>query len=239
DTVPGMLADAGRDAAAASDAPWRRIGRTVAAVPPEVAARVADLLESAASAMRDGDRDDPGDPLVSLSFVLAPLAPSIRTRAALPDDLTHLRRVLYEAVAWNPQRPVPPLEVTLAHPELARYHEGWGRFGDLAVIAEADGAVIGGALCRLFDATDHGHGFVDDHTPELAVAVWRGQRGAGVGTRLLAALEVEAVTAGFEQMSLSVDTDNPARQLYMRSGYRQVSQDESGVRMVKRLVPPA
>jgi len=150
-------------------------------------------------------------------------------------DLGQLRRVLYEAVAWDPQRQLPPMELTVAHPELARYHDGWGRAGDLAVLAESDGTVVGGALCRLFTEADHGHGFIDETTPELAVAVWPGHRGTGVGTRLMEALEAAARRAGFERLSLSVDADNPARRLYLRCGYEPVSEDDGGVRMVKVL----
>ena len=159
----------------------------------------------------------------------------IELRSATGADLEHVKRALYEAVAWNPEREIPPYEFTIAHPELARYHEGWGRPGDLAVIAEADGEVIGVCSCRLFTAEDHGHGYVDDETPELAVAVWEGRRGEGTGTKLMAALEEAARAAGCSQLSLSVDADNPARRLYERLGYETLTVDEGGVRMLKRL----
>jgi len=233
--VHKLLDDALRDATSAGEGDPRRIGRTVAAVPREVALRVAELLEEAAAALRDGDRDEAEDPLMSLTFVLAPLAPMLRIRRAEAADHPLLQRLLFEAVSWDPQRQLPPFEVTIAHPELARYHRGWGRTGDLAVLAESNGAVVGGALCRLFSAEDHGHGYLDAETPELAIAVWDGHRGAGIGTRLLAALEQEARLAGFKRVSLSVDTSNPARRLYARCGYSTVSQDEDGVRMAKTL----
>jgi ribosomal protein S18 acetylase RimI-like enzyme len=159
----------------------------------------------------------------------------IELRPATSADLEHVKRALYVAVAWNPERELPPYEFVIAHPELARYHEGWGRPGDLAVIAEADGEVIGVSSCRLFTAEDHGHGYVDDETPELAVAVWDGHRGEGIGSQLMAALEEAARAAGFTRLSLSVDTDNPAKRLYERLGYEELSVDESGVRMLKLL----
>jgi GNAT superfamily N-acetyltransferase len=150
-------------------------------------------------------------------------------------DIEHVKRALFEAVSWNPERELPPYEFVIAHPELARYHEGWGRRGDLAVIAEREGEVVGASLCRLFTAEDHGHGYVDAGTPELAVAVWDGHRGEGIGTRLMDAIEEAARMAGFLQLSLSVDADNPARRLYDRLGYEELAVDDAGVRMLKEL----
>ena len=95
--------------------------------------------------------------------------------------------------------------------------------------------MVGASSCRLFTAEDHGHGYVDDETPELAVAVWEGRRGEGIGTRLLAAIEMAAREAGFSRISLSVDADNPARRLYERLGYEELTVDEGGVRMLKEL----
>ena len=159
----------------------------------------------------------------------------IELRVGSAADIEVLKRALFEAVSWNPERELPPYEFVVAHPELARYHEGWGRSGDLAVIAERDGEAVGASLCRLFTEDDHGHGYVDDETPELAVAVWERHRGHGVGTRLMEAIEDAARAAGFSRISLSVDSDNPARRLYERLGYETLTVDEGGVRMLKGL----
>lgn len=159
----------------------------------------------------------------------------IELRPATSDDLELLKRALFEAVSWDPERELPPYEFVIAHPELARYHDGWGRAGDLGVIGEREGEAVGASLCRLFTAEDHGHGYVDDDTPELAVAVWEGYRGAGVGTQLMNAIEDAARAAGFSQISLSVDADNPARGLYERLGYETLTIDDGGVRMLKAL----
>jgi ribosomal protein S18 acetylase RimI-like enzyme len=147
-------------------------------------------------------------------------------------DVEHVKWGLYEAVAWDPERELPPFEHTIEHPELARYHRGWGRRGDLGVVAESGGSVVGVALARLFTEEDHGHGYVDDDTPELAVAVADGHRGKGLGTRLLNELADAARDAGFARLSLSVDSENPALRLYERLGYRELARDEDGVRML-------
>ena len=49
------------------------------------------------------------------------------------------------------------------------------------------------------------------------------------------ALEELARVEGFEQLSLSVDADNPARRLYERLGYAELTVDDDGVRMIKSL----
>lgn len=157
-------------------------------------------------------------------------------RPAVAADVEHVKWALYTAVSWDPARPLPPYEVAIDHPQLAIYHRDWGRPGDLGVVAEDGGTVVGMALCRRFDAgEEHGHGYVDPETPELAVAVTEDRRGEGIGARLMLALAEAASAAGFRRLSLSVDTDNPARRLYKRLGYREHSNDESGVRMLLEL----
>ena len=80
----------------------------------------------------------------------------IELRPGTDADIEHVKRALFEAVSWNPEREVPSYEFVIAHPELARYHAGWGRNGDLAVIAERDGDVVGASLCRVFTAEGNG-----------------------------------------------------------------------------------
>ena len=156
-------------------------------------------------------------------------------KALTPADVDHVRWALYEAVAWDPDRELPPFELTIEHPELARYHRDWGRPGDLGVAAELGGEVVGVALCRIFTEDDHGHGYVEEQTPELAVAVADERRDRGIGKQLLEALADAARAAGLTQLSLSVDAGNPAVRLYERAGYRELTRDEDGIRMLLEL----
>jgi GNAT superfamily N-acetyltransferase len=161
---------------------------------------------------------------------------AVSYRALRQDDVEHVKWALWEAVTWDPGRELPPYDVVIDHPELVRYHRDWGRHGDAGVVAEAGGAVIGVAFYRLFDESDHGHGYVDDETPELAIAVADGFRGGGVGSRLMGALADRARADGIARLSLSVDAANPARLLYERLGYREISRDDvGGVRMLLEL----
>ncbi len=65
------------------------------------------------------------------------------------------------------------MEEVLSKPELARYLEGWGRQGDTAVLAvDLDGGRrLGAAWYRLMTSEEPGYGYVDDSTPEIALAV--------------------------------------------------------------------
>ena len=153
-------------------------------------------------------------------------------------DETHgalVGRCVYLALAWDPDRTLPEMSVVLAHPEVVRYHAGWGRAGDAVVIAEDSDGPVGYAFARLFTRDDHGHGFVDEATPEMGVAIEKEHRGRGFGTRLLERLHTELRQAGLGAVSLSVELSNPAVRLYERLGYREVDRDENSMRMVLSL----
>jgi GNAT superfamily N-acetyltransferase len=147
------------------------------------------------------------------------------------DETAFLREMLYTALAWRPNVALPPIEVVLAHPQVAPFHTGWGRDGDVALVAEGDG-LVGLAWFRFFTEEEHGEGFVDESTPEVAVAVVEGHRGQGVGGALLHAIHRRAQEQGIRRISLSVDADNPAKRLYGRLGYVDLAPGDDHGRMV-------
>lgn len=152
----------------------------------------------------------------------------MEVRRALPSDVEAIKWALYSALDWSPERELPPFDTVLEHPEAAIYHRDWGRRGDVGVVATDDGEVVGVAYCRLFTDDEHGHGYVDSATPEIAIAVREGHRGQGIGARLLQQLADAARLEGFARLSLSVEGENPARRLYERAGYRELGPDPGG-----------
>lgn len=156
---------------------------------------------------------------------------AVIVRSADTYDEPFLWEMLYAAVHWSPGEtaPKPPPEELLSEPGLRHYLEDWGRENDFAVIAcgVEDGERLGAAWYRLFPANDPGYGFVDDATPDIAIAVVPNQRGMGVGGALLQALMDAALSNGFGAISLSVQKSNQtALKLYERNDFVKFRDNE-------------
>jgi len=149
----------------------------------------------------------------------------VNTRPAGPNDVEFLKKMLYEAAVWNPDWPREQVIQALADPILERYDRGGGRPGDAGVIAEIQGEAVGAAWFRLFTDDEPGHGFVDERTPELGIAVLPLYRRKGIGETLLRALMSEARQQGFTALSLSVAPHNRSRMMYERAGFRKVGEE--------------
>ncbi len=135
------------------------------------------------------------------------------------DDLPFLREMLYAALDWRDRWWFPPRRLVLRHPQVVVFHRDWGRAGDAGFVAEEDGRAVGAVWWRLFTEEAHGEGFVDEETPELAIAVVADARGRGIGRALMEAMHEHGRRTGVARVSLSVEPENPAKRLYERLGY--------------------
>jgi ribosomal protein S18 acetylase RimI-like enzyme len=140
-----------------------------------------------------------------------------------PSDVRFLRDMLHHAYYWREREPGEgPGPVAL-------YVKGWGRQGDTALIAVDDGFPVGAAWYRLFQRDQPGYGFVDEETPELAIAVVPNRRGRGIGDALLKALYERAKQDGHTAVSLAAEADNAALVAYyeQKHGFQRVHEDGS------------
>jgi len=141
-------------------------------------------------------------------------------------DVRFLRDMLHHAYYWKERAPGEgPGPVQL-------YVKAWGRPGDTAVIAIEDGFPVGAAWFRLFSRDKPGYGFVDEATPELAIAVVPNRRGRGIGDALLNALLGRGLEMGYPALSLCVDKRNTdAVRVYEKHGFARVSETEDTLTM--------
>jgi GNAT superfamily N-acetyltransferase len=162
----------------------------------------------------------------TLASLVAPLTKGFGLRAAKISDEPFLWEMLYLALFVPPNEPSLPRSV-LRNPAIARYVDGWGtRNRDTGLIALADNLPVGAAWLRWFPASDPGYGFVDENTPELSVAVLAAHRGKGIGSMLL-----ERLLEGVPATSLSCDPANPAWRLYLRLGFKALSDGRKMLRI--------
>ena len=160
---------------------------------------------------------------------------NIILREASASDEPFLWEMLYHSL-YVPSGCAPFSRDILSTPEIAKYVQGWGRSGDMALIAldaHSDEA-LGAAWMRIFSGAGKGYGYVGDNTPELGIAVLPEHRGRGIGSLLLQRL-VETASSTYDALSLSVSADNPAERLYRRAGFERVGSSGDSITMLKRL----
>lgn len=147
-------------------------------------------------------------------------------RELTPTDGDFLVDMVVEAVNWDGEHHTR--RGVLGSPRLARYAVGWGRPGDLGLVAvDLQGprglqVPVGAAWLRYFPSKEPGYGFVAPGVPEVSLAIVPGYRRRGIGRALLIALLTRARAHGAGHVSLSGSRANPALALYEALGFRAV-----------------
>ncbi len=143
--------------------------------------------------------------------------------SAVKDDEPFLWQMLYYAAHMEEEGETSFL-ATKNNPDLIKYVKDWGRKTDIGFIAldPHSQQQIGAAWVRLLVDKDKTISYVDEFTPELAIAILPEYIGKGVGTQLLARVS-EAAKEMYPSVVLSVRSTNPAKRLYERMGFVVVS----------------
>jgi 2-keto-4-pentenoate hydratase len=141
----------------------------------------------------------------------------VRFRRLEKADQAALWDWLHIALWDPPPAPLRPREV-LEDPRARIYAEGWGRPGDLGVVAVVDGEDAGACWLRVLPP-GVGLGSIDAVTPQLGISLREPYRGKGIGKRLMQETLRQAWLAGHEKVSLTVHPRNPARKMYEACGF--------------------
>ncbi|PCE13522.1 histone acetyltransferase [Microbacterium sp. SZ1] len=155
------------------------------------------------------------------------------SRRAVQTDAKFLGDMLVEAANWRSGGLRPRHEV-LASAEHRRYLAGWKRTADDGLVAiDADDVPIGAAWYRMLPQNEPGLGFVGIAVPELIIGVHPLWRARGVGRSLLRGVVELAGSQGHARISLSVERENFARNLYRAEGFSVVESTGSRETMVR------
>ncbi len=144
-------------------------------------------------------------------------------RSVVKDDEPFLWQMLYYAAHMDEDGETSFLAAK-NNPDLIKYVEDWGRKTDTGFIAldPHSQQQIGAAWVRLLVGKDKTISYIDELTPELAIAILPEYIGKGVGTLLLTRV-LEAAKEMYPAVVLSVRSTNPAKRLYERMGFVVVS----------------
>ena len=143
--------------------------------------------------------------------------------------------MLYEAL-YVPEGAPPFPKAILQVPDISKYIDDWAKYKyDIALVATKGDKLIGAIWGRLFPAPLKGYGYVDESTPEISMAVAKEYRGQSIGGSLLSKISEAYREMSIDQISLSVDQNNPALSLYLRHDFYQVNKDNDALTMAKKL----
>jgi ribosomal protein S18 acetylase RimI-like enzyme len=136
-------------------------------------------------------------------------------REIRPAEYHLLEDFCYQLIFVPPGRDALSQDV-IFDPSVHAYIKDFGKPDDLCLVAEHNGIIVGAAWSRILaEPGRQGFGYIDDKTPELAIAVLPEYRGKGIGTALLLTTLIDRLARrGYESLSLSVQKENPAAGLY-------------------------
>lgn len=154
----------------------------------------------------------------------------IEFRPLTADDQETLWHWLHIALWDPPPAPLRPIEV-LESEAVRIYAEHWGKPTDVGVVARVGQRDAGACWMRLVP-DGQGLAYVDEVTPQLGIALEPEFQHRGHGRPLMLEALRAAKDAGYQQVSLTVHPENPARFMYEQCGFREVERRRGYLLMV-------
>lgn len=155
-------------------------------------------------------------------------------REIQPSEIKFLEEMLYEAIYIREGLEPLPRSV-IYKPEIHKYIKDWGRPFDIALAGLMNNFLVGAVWGRVFKSTDKSYGFIDEETPEISIAVINEYRNKGMGTILIKDISKAYKKIGIKTLSLSVDKENKAVNLYLRTGFEITAENGTAWTMRKTL----
>ena len=139
------------------------------------------------------------------------------------NEIPLLTDFLYETIFLTNNDPILPRTI-IQEPILWRYINNFGKEkDDHCFIAQVDNYIVGAVWIRCMQ----GFGHLTDNIPELAMSIYPQYRNKGIGTSLLKDFLKFLRSKNYNQISLSVQKNNYAVNMYKKLGFKVISQNKS------------
>ncbi len=136
-------------------------------------------------------------------------------------EIPFLRDFLYNAIFIPEDVAAPPIDI-VDDESLQVYIRDYGKLpDDRCLVAVVDDKVVGAIWSRIMN--DYGH--IDDHTPSIAISLYKEHRNKGIGTEMLNQMLDLLRKEGYKSVSLSVQKANYAMRMYQKAGFKIISED--------------
>ena len=147
------------------------------------------------------------------------------------DETPLLNHFLYEAI-FIPEGVAAPPQSIIENDDLQVYVRNFGHEpDDRCLVAECDGKIVGAVWTRIM----HDYGHISEHTPSLAISLYKEYRNQGIGTELLERMIALLRNDGYSQVSLSVQKANYAVGMYRKAGFEVLQETDEELIMVCKL----
>lgn len=159
----------------------------------------------------------------------------LKIRKILPEEFALIEDIMYEAI-FHPDPANPYPKAVIYYPQVRVYWDNWGKEkDDHCLVAVTENKIAGAVWVRTFRDDIKGCGFIDEQTPELAIALFEEFRNKGIGTQMMKQMTELLKAKNSRQVSLSITKGNPAINLYNRLGFTIVCENEEDFIMLLKL----